>query len=234
MKLFYLIGSMILGLGLFGCGSGESNQTGDELGMRQQALRIDAKGLLDTMTNKDANGQVKLPEGVGGKDIDDALADLGKKVKPNDRDNSDLDVDQGFERSLDAKQKKAMDDLKAGYKKNVKEGKVKPEKAADGSWKFKVTEKTEGQGVGREHHAVSDGRWRWSYSTNWWGWKLYLNHNFLWYLCSYTSWMLDNSGLPSWAKYALRILVCAPHTFDYGADGATIYVTWALVFWYSA
>ncbi len=233
MKMLYRIGAMIIGLGTFGCGPADNADTGDDPGVITQALRIDGKGLLDAMANRDANGQATLPEGLTEKDVDDALADLGKHVKPKDADNSDLEVDQAFERSLDAKQKKALGDLKANYKKNVKDKKVKPEKAADGSWKFKEDAKTQGEGASRLRHAVSDGRWSWSYSTHWWGRKLYVNHNFLYYLCRYTTWMLDASGLPSWAKTVLRIIVCAPHTFDYGSDGAAVYVTWAGVFWYS-
>lgn len=189
----------------------------------------------DTLSDEKKVKELKLPAIVTRDDIEQAMTDLETYVKPKENKPDELDVDKNFEKTLDPKQKKSLDKLVAAYNKKAKDGEIKAFKDEKNKWQFIVLVPSNGNGKLQLalRHAVGDGWWRWSYSSHWWGHSLWVNHNFLWYLCAYTSWMLDNSGLPSWAKYVLNLIVCAPHGLDSGSDGSTVYVTWALVFWYS-
>ena len=254
MKAIQYIYALALAITLVGCGSSpnpsnpkqaSATSLGDEgkVSFRQSYRAVDLLTDIDntaapddpTLSEEKKVKELKLPPNVTSKNIEAAMTDLETYVKPKDNKPDELEVDKVFERSLDAKQKKSLNRLVAGYNKKAKAGEITASKAADGKWKFAVREPNEGNGKPGPgiRHATGDGYWRWSYSTSWWGHTLKVNHNLLWYLCAYPSWMIDNSGLPSWAKYVLRLIVCAPHSLDSGTDGSTIYVTWLLVFWYS-
>jgi len=251
MRLIKLLATLIFSFAITACGGPEERTSilAMEEESREQITRrsLRAEEVLDLIARGSPNRPVDLPPGTSQDDIEAGLRDLQNKIRPKPNNLAELEVDEEFEKRLNPGQRGALNRLRAEFERNVRQGNIKVSQRPDGTLDVKeLGVKTQGEGIGRNRssidesddeidlrHAVGNGYWSWNYSTHWWGRKLYVNHNFLFYLCEYTSWILSNSGLPSWAKSVLQIILCAPHRFDSGSDGATVYVTWAGVFWYS-
>jgi hypothetical protein len=210
---------------------------------------LGAKEILEKIQEAGANRQLDVPTtNENERRVDAAFNALNAKLKakPGGR---ELEADEAFDKELNAKQKGGLKLLKDNFSKRVAGGDIKIVRGVAGRDAIEPgSGPKEGRGQGRPdtdnptdesvndyspYHAVGDGWWRWSTSYSWWGVKVSVNHNFLYYLCRYTSWMLNVSGLPGWIKTVLGIIACGPHNLDSGFNGATIYITWAGVFWYS-
>lgn len=196
-----------------------------------------AQQLLDAISDAQGQQPVRLPTGVQAQQVDAAFAMLHAKLKIKEDNPAVLLADTTFAAGLNTHQKQGLQKVLDGYSTRVQDGSVKPLRGSDGHWTATPGNgQYEGRGSGHvgPPHATGNGWWSWSTNYSWWGVKVYLNHNFLYYLCSYSSWMLNSSGLPGWIKTVLGWIACGPHSFDGGYDGATVYITWAGVFWYSA
>ncbi|MBF0206708.1 MAG: hypothetical protein HQK53_07440 [Oligoflexia bacterium] len=212
------------------------------------------RDLLSAIANTEPNKPLKIDPSVKPDQVLKALQSLHGKLKIKEGNPSKLDVDAEFSRSFNAEHKKGFDKLSKGLEQRVREGVIKVVRDNSGKWSIQPGNgKNEGRGVGHEHadvnfdsdefnsnsddwttyHSTGNGWWSWSTSYSWWGVKVSLNHNYLWYLCKYTSWMLSTADLPGWIEYVLSKIACLPHSCDSGYNGSAIYITWAGAFWYS-
>jgi hypothetical protein len=219
-----------------GCGDLQStSQTAEGAQPREARARFEAAELLDLIAAAQANRPIELPSDVRPQQVEAAFTALHARLKVNEQRPSQLDVDPEFARGLSERQKQGLSKLQMGFSQRVNENAIRITRGPDGRLRPEAADgRNEGQGQGHQRHAVSNGWWYWKTSYSWWGVTATLNHNYLYYLCAYTSWMLSAASIPGWIETVLSWLACAPHNFDSGGDGAKVYITWAGVFWYSA
>ncbi|MBF0299923.1 MAG: hypothetical protein HQK51_14450 [Oligoflexia bacterium] len=216
-----------------------------------QSANFNERDLLSAIAKTESNKPIKIDPSVKPDQVMRALESLHQKLKVNENNPSKLDADTDFSRSLNAEHRKGFDKISKGFEQRVRDGSIKVIRGSHGKLEVQPGNgKNEGRGAGHTNHELLDdpnldselvdlyhstgnGWWSWSTSYSWWGVKVYLNHNFLWYLCKYTTWMLNSSGLPGWIKTALGKVACLPHNCDGGYNGSTIYITWVGAFWYS-
>ena len=70
-------------------------------------------------------------------------------------------------------------------------------------------------------------RWNWK----WWGVRIGLTHKAAYYLCHYTSWVLQALPLPNWVESVIKKVACSFHSLD--GDGVNLKITWFGAFWIS-
>ncbi|MBF0208657.1 MAG: hypothetical protein HQK53_17445 [Oligoflexia bacterium] len=221
-----------------------------------QSANFDDRDFLSAVANTEPNRPLKIDPSVKADQVFNAFKALHGKLKVNENNHAKLEVDPDFSRSLGPEHRKGLDKLAKGFEQRINEGSIKVVRGSSGKLEVRPGNgKNEGMGIGhrglainedasvdldevssdfyRAYHSVSNGWWSWSTSYSWWGVKVSLNHNFLWYLCKYTTWMLGASSLPSWIEYVLKLIACLPHNCDSGANGSAVYVTWAGAFWYN-
>ncbi len=210
----------------------------------QNLFAISPNEILDKIADGNSNSALDIHKDTPEGQVNAAFHTLHGKLKPKNQQPSNLEVEPNFHASLTNKQKQGIQKINQGYQQRVQEGAIRPVKDASGKWSVtspdgKYSNKgkhpdrnTDTMGTSY-YHATGDGWWSWRISYSWWGVRVYVNHNFLYYLCHYRSWLLGASGLPGWIRTVLSIIACAPHAFDYNADGATVYITYLGAFWYS-
>lgn len=236
IKRFMSAGILALSMAT-GCGySPSQSQVANAVDAQTERARFDAAELLDLIADAQDNRPIQLPADVRPQQVEAAFSSLHGRLKINEQRPSELEADPVFAQGLSEHQKQGLAKLKMGFTRRVNANEIRVTRGPDGRMKPDAANGVnEGRGQGqRERHATGDGWWSWRTSYSWWGVTVTLNHNFLYYLCRYTSWMLGAASIPGWIETILSWIACAPHNYDAGSDGARVYITWAGVFWYSA
>ena len=223
-----------------------------------QLVRFGPTDLLDVLSATPDNARLAPRAGVTEQHLDATFASLDGKIKL-DPSQSRLALDDNFDRSLTVGQKAGFLAIQRGYQARTRERAIRLGMLPTGvlgivpfdnryanqglpdivgpirdGGSVATTDAADGEGpIMTPQHRVGDGRWSWSLSYRWWGVRLSVNHNFLNYLCHNTDWMLSRASLPGWIKIVIRPLGCLLHAADSGADGSSISITWAGVFWYT-
>lgn len=230
-------GILILAFGMmlpYGCGP-QPQTASRSLDQPIERARFDAQEVLELVDKASPNAEVKLPPGVTPEQARAAFDNLHKKLKVND--NNKLDADEEFKRGLKPEAARGLKKLSDSMTQKVQDGSIKIARGPDGQMRPEPADgRYQGNGQGHDErilHPVGNGYWSWSTNYSWWGVTVSLNHNYLYYLCRYTSWMIGAAGLPGWIESVLSFLACLPHSLDGGSDGARVYVTWVGAFWIS-
>jgi hypothetical protein len=235
------------------CEMGES----DDLDVGSSVQEVKVGDILDKIADTEPGSPVMFPPGTRPEEIDAAMKQLHAKLKPKEDKPKELEADPDFERGLSEKQKRGLKKVKDGYTQKVDSGDIKPVKKG-GRWELEVKGPPSGKEPGPPERMGStqqlrhedgstarpgdgstqsvlphftDNYYTWSISWNWWGIKICVDHDFLYILCNYVTWFLNNSPISGWIKTALSILGCLPHTLDFSNDGTCCYVTWIGVAW---
>ena len=72
-------------------------------------------------------------------------------------------------------------------------------------------------------------KWKWK----WWGFRVRFTHKAAYYLCHWTSWVLNQLPLPGWIEWIIKAVACSFHALDFDKDGLTLNITWFGAFWFS-
>jgi hypothetical protein len=204
--------------------------------------------ILEKIADAEPGSKVEFP-GARPEQVEAAMRQLDNRLRPKRGNPRELEADEEFERSLNAKQKRGLDKIKRGYAERVRAGDVEPRRGPGDRVTLDVKEAASGRIAGppertraldvafhEDELALSVpphyiGNLTWSISTHWWGIKLRVNHSFLNALCVAASWFVDNVPIARWLKIALRLIGCLAHSRDGANDGGTCYVTWIGIGW---
>lgn len=218
-------------------------------------VEVSVKDILERIEETPAGQEVRFPEDARPQQVEAAMNQLHAKLRPKADNARELEADEEFESSLNAKQKRGLKKIKDGYAQKVRDGAIMPVQRAGGRWELEVQGPRSGRETGppraltQPEDAPSEGGAPWlppptvshfvdsTYSWNidwkWWGVKISVDHDFLYILCNYATWFANNAPIASWIKWALRLVGCYPHSRDTAGDGGACYVTWIGVGWCS-
>lgn len=210
--------------------------------------------LLDSIATS-SKGKLNLPAGTSPAEVQAALKDLHNNLHVHASKPDHIQANPQFKKTLTPQHKVGLVKLRDGLKQRIAQGHIKMVKHGQhlvptpASGKYKAKGKKPGALDNEENEFSSesinqlssdsvtdditgDGSWFWNTSYNYWGVDLYMDHNYMEYLCAYGSGFAYASGLPYWIADDLTVDQCQfIYANPYGG-GTTVHLTYAGYYWY--